>query len=153
MRRLFYFRLVMKQKQSSVKIILAEFDQGGVHPFLNLKVNGVKCRFLIDTGASKSVLDKKYFEEKIGKRYMKTVKQETTGLHSSTSESYFGNVKTIEVGHHVIKNYNIAAIDLNHVNQVYRSAKKPKINGILGSDLMLKYKMIVDYGQLKILLP
>jgi hypothetical protein len=143
----------MKQKESAVKIILAEFDQGGVHLFLNLKVNGVKCRFLLDTGASKTVLDKKYFEEKIGKKNMKTVKQETTGLHSSTTESHFGNVKTIEIGHHTVKNYRIAAVDLSHVNQVYRMAKKPKISGILGSDLMLKYKMIVDYGQLKILLP
>ena len=132
---------------------MGEFDKGGFHLFLNLKVNGVKCRFLIDTGASKSVLDKKYFEEKIGKKYIKTVKQETTGLHSSTAESYYGVVKNIEVGHHVVKNYNIAAIDLSHVNQVYRNAKKPKINGILGSDLMLKYKMIVDYGKLKIYLP
>ncbi len=153
MRRLFYFRYTMKTKVSSVKIILGAFDEGGYHLFLNLKINGVKCRFLIDTGASKTVLDKKYFEEKIGKKHMKTVKQETTGLHSSTSESHFGKVKTIEIGQHVVKNYNIAAIDLGHVNQVYRSAKKPKINGILGSDLMLKYKMIVDYGQLKIYLP
>jgi hypothetical protein len=36
---------------------------------------------------------------------------------------------------------------------VYKQAGKPKINGILGSDLMLKYKMIVDYGELKIYLP
>jgi hypothetical protein len=153
MRRLFYFRYTMKTELNSVKIILGAFDEGGYHLFLNLKVNGLKCRFLIDTGASKSVLDKTYFEEKIGKKYIKTVKQETTGLHSSTSESYFGNIKTIELGHHLIKNYNVAAIDLSHVNLVYKQAKKPKISGILGSDLMLKYKMIVDYGQLKIYLP
>ena len=153
LRRLFYFRYTMKKKEHSVKIILGEFDKGGFHLFLNLKVNGLKCRFLIDTGASKSVLDKKYFEEKIGKKYLKTVKQETTGLHSSVSESHFGKVKTIELGHHVIKNYEIAAIDLSHVNMVYKQAKKPKISGILGSDLRLRYKMIVDYGQLKIYLP
>ena len=143
----------MKKKENSVKIILAEFDKGGVHLFLNLKVNGVKCRFLIDTGASKTVLDKNYFEEKIGKKNLRSVKQETTGLHSTVAESHFGKVKEIQLGNQVIKNYDIAAIDLGHVNMVYKQAKKPKINGILGSDLMLKYKMIVDYGSLKIILP
>jgi predicted aspartyl protease len=143
----------MSQKISSVKVILGEFDKGGFHLFINLKVNGVKCRFLIDTGASKSVLDKKYFEDKIGKKSLKTVKQETTGLHSSVSESHFGKIKEIELGQHLIKNYETAVIDLSHVNTVYKQAKKPKIIGILGSDLMLKYKMIVDYGQLKIYLP
>ena len=144
---------MMKKKESSVKIILGEFDKGGVHLFLNLKVNGIKCRFLIDTGASKTVLDKTYFEQKIGKKSLRTIKQETTGLHSSVSESHFGKVKEIILGSQVIKNYDIAAIDLSHVNMVYKGAKKPKINGILGSDLMLKYKMIVDYGKLKIYLP
>ena len=143
----------MATKTKSVKIILGSFAEGGYHLFLNLKVNGVRCRFLIDTGASKSVIDKKYFEDKVGKKFLKTIKQETTGLHSSTSESYFGIIKTVEVGHHTVKNYNIAAVDLAHVNMVYRNAKKPKIQGILGSDLMLKYKMIVDYGELKIYLP
>jgi len=144
---------MMKTKGSSVKIILGEFDKGGFHLFINIKVNGNRCRFLIDTGASKSVLDKKYFEDKIGKKYLKTVKQETTGLHSSVSESYFGIVKEIELGHQIVSKYNIAVIDLSHVNMVYKSAGKPKINGILGSDLMLKYKMIINYGELKIYLP
>ena len=121
--------------------------------FLNMKVNGKKCRFLIDTGASKSVIDKKYFEDNVGKRALKTIKQETTGLHSSTPESYFGKIKEIEVGKHVVKGYSIAAVDLWHVNTVYKKMKQPKIQGILGSDLMLKYKMVVDYGNLKIILP
>jgi hypothetical protein len=143
----------MKKKENSVKIILGQFDEGGVHPFLNLKVNGKKCRFLVDTGASKSVIDKKYFEDNFGKQHLKTVKQETTGLHSSTAESYYGKIKGIEIGSQKIINYSIAAVDLSHVNMVYRKAKKPKISGILGSDLMLKYKMIVNYGDLKIYLP
>jgi len=133
--------------------MLVEFEAGGFHLFLNLKIDGKKCRFLIDTGASKSVIDKKYFEDNFGKNKLKTIKQETTGLHSSTSESYFGKIKEIEVGKHKVKNYVIAAVDLAHVNSVYSTFKKPRISGILGSDLMLKYKMIVDYGQLKIILP
>jgi predicted aspartyl protease len=143
----------MKKKENSVKIILGQFDEGGVHIFLNLLVNGKKCRFLVDTGASKSVIDKKYFEDNFGKRNLKTIKQETTGLHSSTSESYYGKIKAIEIGQQKVSNYNIAAVDLSHVNTVYSKSKKPKISGILGSDLMLKYKMILNYGDLKILLP
>jgi len=143
----------MKKKDSTVKIILIEFDEGGYHLFVNLKVDGRKCRFLIDTGASKSVIDKSYFINHLGKAGLKTVKQETAGLHSSTAESYYGSVKAVELGKHLVKNYKIAAVDLSHVNTVYGKLKKPKIHGILGSDLMLRYKMIVDYGALKIHLP
>ena len=143
----------MKKKENSVKIILVEFPEGGCHLFLNLKVNGKKCRFLIDTGASKSVVDKKYFEENFGKKNLQTVKQETSSLHGSVPESHYGSIKELEIGPHKIKNFTIAAIDLSHVNSVYKNLKKPSILGILGSELMIEHKMIVDYGKLKIILP
>jgi predicted aspartyl protease len=141
------------KKESSVKIILEALDQTGYHLFINVKVNGKKCRFLIDTGASHSVIDKNYFEKKHGSKKLKTVKQSTTGLHSSTSESHFGKIKDIFIGPLKITNYQVAAIDLGHVNLTYSSIKKPRIHGILGSDILLKYRMVIDYGKAKLLIP
>lgn len=142
-----------KTKQDEVKIILSELDKGGYHLFINVTVNGKKCRFLIDTGASKTVIDKTYFEQKQGKKNLVTVKQETAGLHSSVAESHFGKIKELKVGKHAKKNFKIAAIDLSHVNGAYKKLKMKSIQGILGSDLMLEHKMIVDYGQLKMIMP
>ncbi|HWB63128.1 MAG TPA: retropepsin-like aspartic protease [Chitinophagales bacterium] len=143
----------MKKPNNTVKILLAKFQEGGYHLFISVKVNGKKCRFLIDTGASKSVIDKDYFVKVAGKRNLKTIQQETSSLHATTAESYFGKLKTVEIGHHKIANYVIAAVDLAHVNMVYKKLKQPRIQGILGSDLMLTYKMVVDYGKLLITLP
>ena len=141
------------KKETAVKIILEALDETGYHLFINLKVNGKKCRFLLDTGASHSVIDKSYFEKSLGKKKLKTVKQSTTGLHSSTDESHFGILKELTVGKLTVKNYLVAAVDLRHVNLTYSSIKKPKIQGILGSDILLKYKMIIDYGKAKIFIP
>lgn len=140
-------------KQDVVKIILSELDRGGYHIFLPVTVNGKKCRFLIDTGASKTVIDKTYFEQKQGKKNLVTVKQETAGLHSSVAESHFGKIKELQVGKHKKKNFQIAAIDLGHVNGMYKKLKMKPIQGILGSDLMLEHQMIVDYGSMKVILP
>lgn len=142
-----------KTKAISVKILLTELDKDGYHLFINLKVNGKRCRFLIDTGASKSVIDKAYFEKNVGKKFLKTIKQETTGLHSSVPESYFGTIKELEIGKQKTKGYTIAAVDLSHVNMTYAKLKKPKIQGILGSDLMTRYKMVLDYGKQLLLIP
>lgn len=145
----------MKQnKPHTIKTALLEFEMsGGYHLFLNVKLNSRRCRFLIDTGASKSVVDKGYFEKHFGKQNLKTIKQQTTGLHSSVPESYFGKIKEFEIGKKVIKNYTIAAVDLSHVNMTYAALKKPKINGILGSDVMLQCKMVIDYGNMTITIP
>jgi hypothetical protein len=133
-----------------VKLILAELDANGYHLFLNVKVNGKRCRFLLDTGASKSVVDKSFFEKHFGAKKLKSVKQDTTGLHSTVYESHFGTVETLEFGKLAIKKYVLAAIDLSHVNLTYSKLKQPKIHGILGSDLMVKYKAVIDYGKTEI---
>ncbi len=141
-------------KGQSLKAMLVEFDMGGgYHLFLNVKLNDKRCRFLVDTGASKSVVDKAYFEKNFGKQSIKTIKQQATGLHSSVPESYTGKVKTFAIGKREVKNYTIAAVDLSHVNMTYAALKKPKIQGILGSDVMLQLKMVIDYGAMTISMP
>jgi hypothetical protein len=141
------------KKEVSVKIILEALDQTGFHVFVNTKINGKKCRFLIDTGASHSVVDKKYFEKNFGKKSLETVKQSTTGLHSSTKESHFGIIKEMAFGNLKVKSHLVAAVDLSHVNNTYSRIKVAKIHGILGSDILMKYKMIIDYGKAKIIIP
>ncbi len=136
-----------KSKEVIVKITAEQLDSHGYHIFLNTKLDGKTCRFLIDTGASHSVIDKKYFEKNFGNKNLKTIKQATTGLHSSTTESYFGKIKEWKIGSLSIKNYTIAAVDLGHVNLTYGSIGKRKIHGILGSDILFKYKMRIDYGK------
>lgn len=140
------------QQISSAKLILTELDPGGYHIFVNLKVNGKKCRFLIDTGASKSVVDKSYYDKHLSKKKLKKIQQETTGLHSTVAETHIGVIKEIDLGKTKIKNYPVAAIDLSHVNNTYKKLRQPKIQGILGSDLMYKYGMVIDYGKETILL-
>jgi len=137
-------------KSTAAKIILEALDKTGYHLFVNVTVNQKRCRFLIDTGASHSVVDKAYFEKHFGKKSLKTVKQATTGLHSSTAESYFGKIKELKIGSSITKHYTAAAVDLGHVNKTYKQLKKPSIQGILGSDLMVKYKMKVNYDTLKL---
>jgi hypothetical protein len=142
----------MSQKNTSpkgVKFIITEMQGGGFHPFINVTIEGQKCRFLIDTGASKSVIDKYFYESKLNRK-MKVIKQETTGLHSTVMESYVGSLKKLLIGDLIISNYGIAGVDLMHVNATYKKMKMRKIHGILGSDLLQKHSMVIDYGKSKL---
>lgn len=130
------------------KLKLVELADDNYHIFVSVKVNGNKVWFIVDTGASGSVVDKDYYSAKLVSKY-KTIKQEVHGLHSTQAESYVGKLKTLEVGKLSLKNISIACIDLNHVNNAYKQRKlKLKISGIVGSDLLLKHGIIIDYKQL-----
>lgn len=158
-----YFRTLRKimskktQKEKAlsvvtVKLSIEELDKSGYHVFLSVKVNGKKCRFLLDTGASKTVIDKNWFEKNIGKNKLKTVKQETSGLHGAVHESYYGNIDELVFGKKTIKKFSCAAIDLKHVNGTYKKLNKQKIHGILGSELLVQLNAVIDYktSQLKL---
>ena len=138
-----------KKAPEGVKFAITDMMGGGFHPFVNVTIEGKKCRFLIDTGASKSVIDKHFYETKLNRK-MKVIKQETTGLHSTVMESYIGTLKKLTIGKLTISSYHVAGVDLMHVNSTYQKMKLKKIQGILGSDLMKAHNMVIDYGQSKL---
>lgn len=141
-----------KKTETVVKLSIQDMEKSGHHLFLNIKVNGKRCRFLLDTGASKTVIGKEWFEKNIGKEKLKAIRQETSGLHSVVSESYYGKIDLLELGTLQIKKYTSAAVELAHVNGMYSKFKIKKICGILGSDLMLKYNAVIDYKNKKLTL-
>jgi hypothetical protein len=46
-----------------------------------------------------------------------------------------------------LKNYLVAVIDLTHVNQTYEGVGKKPIFGIVGSDILMDRKAIIDYSK------
>lgn len=137
--------MAKKKVDTVVKLSIEDMEKSGHHLFLNLKINGKRCRFLLDTGASKTVIGKEWFEKNVGKEKLKTIKQETSGLHSAVSESYYGKIDLLELGSLQVKKYTSAAVELAHVNGMYSKFKIKKISGILGSDLLLKLNAVIDY--------
>lgn len=135
-------------KVSNLKLV--ELAEGNYHIFVSVKVNGKKVLFIVDTGASGSVIDKDYYTQKLDSKH-KTIKQEVHGLHSTQHETYIGKLKTLEIGKLSLKNIPISCIDLSHINNAYKQRQlKLKINGIIGSDLLLKHGIVIDYKKMEL---
>jgi predicted aspartyl protease len=130
-----------------IKLNIVALEEKSFHVFLTMGIENIKCRFLLDTGASQTVIDRDYAIEKFGKRKVKTIQKETAGLHSVINETSMITIKKLSIGEHQIKNHLFAAVDLSHVNNTYKKLKKPKIHGILGSDILLEIKAVIDYGK------
>jgi len=123
---------------------------------------------IIDTGASKSVFDisipKKYIKKVSMKEYLlgqgfdpitvevatggednKTL--ETRGISSEKIETSFGIIKKLYFKDIEILGYAAPLIDLKPINDIYKSITNLKITGLLGSDFLLEYKAVIDYGK------
>lgn len=138
---LFFYQM----KKHKIKIIIEEIEKGNYHLFVEMKIGESKARLLLDTGASKTVFDKERVLQFVKKKNIKKNDSKSVGLGSKEVKTKVVELKKMKIGDMKIKEMEVAVLDLENVNQSYLLIKLPKIDGVLGSDLLMKYKAIINY--------
>jgi hypothetical protein len=107
--------------------------------------DGTSACWIIDTGASKSVLNSNLsqFYELIESDNDEDY--QSAGINQGMMETSVGKIPNLHFGNLVIANQKVALIDLNHVNEIYEKYTSYKIAGLLGGDILMQYKCTIDY--------
>lgn len=134
-------------KKIRIPLEALSLQEEGFHLFVKAKLGKHSMRLLIDTGASKTVLDKKFLSEKFPELVLEANEQLTTGVGSNTIQSEFAAVEVLRLGKLKLKNYKVAVLDLRHVNETYTLIKLPPIDGVLGCEVLVDYKAVIDLGK------
>ena len=130
---------------SVIPFKILNIDNEGFHLLMKLKINGKVANVIVDTGASKTVFDKTRIEKFVKERHFDVHEKMSSSLGTNTMQSQIAFLKKIKIGEVVIENYKAVLLDLSHVNQSYEQIKLAAIDGVLGSDILLKYKAVIDY--------
>lgn len=113
------------------------------HLLINVKVNGVKGTFILDTGASSTCIGFQS-EEKFLMRSVPSptlaAGAGTVGLH--TRMALFN---VVSLGRFKINELPITLFDLSHVNQALEQQRARPVDGIIGADILLLGHGIIDY--------
>ena len=139
----------IKREKTEIVMDLIPIEEDGFHIFIPVRVNGKKARFLVDTGASRSVVDKDRILKYLSGEEVTFEKMEklSTGLGTNTMESNSILLKRISFGREKILNYRAVALDLTHVNQSYQLLGIRNIDGVLGGDLLSRLNAIINYNK------
>lgn len=123
----------------------------GLHIHIKIFLNNKVARFVVDTGASQTVIDKNRAEHFIPGGIHRKLDALTAGIGTNTLESQAVIIKNIRIGELKIKNYELILLDLQHVNESYKTMGFKEIDGIFGSELLNKYSAVIDFkkAQLK----
>ncbi len=136
----------MKRKTTlELKFVLV--DDPGLHIFVKAKINGKVANLLVDTGASKTVLDLNRIEKFAQGANMIKNEELSTGLGTTTMQSHSIILNKIQFGDVVIKNETSYLIDLSHVNNAYELLGLKPFDGVLGGDLLARFSAQIDYGK------
>ncbi len=131
-----------------IKLDIIELEKRNYHVFVTLKVGEKKCRLLLDTGASKTVFDAERVLRFVKESKIKANESKSVGLGVSEMETQVANLKRLQIGKLFIKKMEVAVLPIAHVNTTYRLLNIPEIDGVLGSDFLMKYEAVIDYGKM-----
>ena len=112
-------------------------------------IHGKEANFLIDTGASRSVFDPNTIATFIDDIQFEKKEGMTAGVGSSDLESATFVIDTFTLGEMEIHDYEAVALDLENIHEMYGKLHLPRIDGIVGGDLLQKYKAIINYKSKK----
>lgn len=113
------------------------------HLLIKAKINGVKGNFILDTGASSSCVG---FEGiKLFQLEAKKSKTQASGAGANGMLTQIAVSNKLQLGNWKHRNFDLVIFDLSHVNEALIQHKAKPVDGIIGADILLKGKAIVDY--------
>ena len=113
------------------------------HLLISAKINGVKGSFILDTGASNSCLG----FEGITKFQLiaETSETKAAGAGATGMETQLSKNNLLQLSHWKTSKFHLVIFDMQHVNQALNEYKTKPVDGIIGADILLKGKAIIDY--------
>ena len=135
----------MMRRYIEVPLQLLDIEGEGFHIMVQGRIHGKEALFLIDTGASRSVFDPKTISSFIDDIQFEKKEGMTAGVGSSDLESSTFVIDRFSIGDLEITDYEAVALDLENIHEMYAKLNLPRIDGIMGGDLLRRYKAVINY--------
>ncbi len=131
------------KKKKFVKIKLKKIVTN--HLELKAEINGVKGRFILDTGASNSCVGMDQ------KEYFNLISEESevkaAGAGASGMETHRSANNHLKIGKWKCNQFDLVLFDLSHVNEALTRHDAKEVHGILGADILDSGKAFIDYDK------
>ena len=128
-----------------VPINIISIEDDGFHLIAEGLINGKSARFVVDTGASRTVFDKERILGYIDNPEFNEKEGLSAGIGGTDISSFIFKLEELSFGELSVKDYQAVAMDLSNVNNSYAMLKIPPVDGVLGGDLLYKHKAVISY--------
>lgn len=113
------------------------------HLLIKASINGVAGNFILDTGASNSCVGFEgieLFNLKAGRSKTKASGAGATGMFTKLAKN-----NSLKIGRWKTEGLHVIIFDMAHVNEALLQHKAKAVHGIIGADILLEGKAIIDY--------
>jgi len=134
-------------KAISVPLTLINLQDDGFHLLVEVVVFKEKYFAVLDTGASRSVFDKSLIEQHVSETLQVSDEINAATLFTTTT-TIQATINQLKIGTLKINNYETVAFDLQSVSETYQQFGHPSIMGIIGGDILMQYKAVINYQKM-----
>ncbi|MFD1628397.1 aspartyl protease family protein [Pseudopedobacter beijingensis] len=130
-----------------IPLQLINLQGDGFHLLVEVVVYGQAFNLVLDTGASKSALDKDTITALIDddSQIYHLPDRHAIGVGTSSMERYAVIVPEFKIGDLIVENYAVPVFDLTTVKFAYETMQLPAVIGVLGGDILKGYHAVIDY--------
>lgn len=136
-------------KSISIPLKLINLQDDGFHLLAEVIVFKETHWAVLDTGASRSVFDKALIEKHLSETLHVSDEINAATLFTTTS-TIQATIPEVKIGTLKIKAYETVAFDLQSVSETYQQFGHPPIISIIGGDILMKYKAVINYDKLQL---
>lgn len=132
---------------TTLPFITIDLQEGSRHIAIEGVANGEKCRMLLDTGASKSVIDRNFLLKLDEGVEMVENEELSSGLGTNTMQSQVARLKKLEIDSLSWDDFEITVLDLTHVNDSYAKLDLEPVYIVLGTDIFFDHEAVIDFKE------
>nr|WP_315133468.1 retropepsin-like aspartic protease [uncultured Flavobacterium sp.] len=131
--------ILKKEKYKKIKFKITKTQ----HLLIKAKINGITGNFILDTGASSSCVGFESVDFFLLEAKKSKTKASGAGANGMFTQIAFKN--QLQLGSWKDSDFELVIFDLSHVNEALTQHKAKPVHGIIGADILMKGKAIVDY--------
>lgn len=131
----------------TVPLILLNVNDDGIHLQVKITIAKKKYIAIVDTGASRTVFNNRVLEAITGEIIVSENLRATSMF--SSEQPIQAVLPKIKIGKLTILDYPAVGLDLDHVNEVNISLGLPRVDAVLGGDILNEYGAEISYQKLE----
>ena len=132
----------------NISLEILNLHNDGFHLLVEVFVFDKPFKAVLDTGASRTVFDRTTVEQYIEQEALLASDKLSTGLGTNSMESHTLTIPELTIGDLKIEDFETAVLDLSMINTAYESLEVGPIIGVIGGDILMKYKAVISYASL-----
>lgn len=133
----------------SIRFRVIDFDEDGYHWLVECSVNNADYWLVVDTGATRTVIDQSVLGEIEVKSHPQGL---VIGFGSQTNSIDTATLSSVWIGGIEFTNLEVAVADLSNLIELYSQMANVKLAGILGCDFLMRNATSINIHRKRIYL-